>query len=165
MQGIFQYQVPGQKAQANQVQSKSSSPEGMNQFKGQEAPQPSFNKDIFTRILLLLVQLLEQITSSQNGGNQPHDCDAPPDATTKALGEEDGGASPPIDGPPDVTTLAIGEEDGGLPPPVDGPPDVTTLAIGEEDGGLPPPVDGPPDVTTLAIGEEDGGYVPPDVKY
>lgn len=102
--------------------------------------------------------------------------------TTFAFGEEDRGE---CGGPPDATTLAVGEEDGGGPIPVEpdngigdgaGPPEFTTLAIGEEDGGAPVPVepgngigDGagpPPDATTLAVGEEDGGHVivKPDAK-
>ena len=90
----------------------------------------------------------------------------PPEATTLAIGEEDGGGFGPFppdpDGPPEATTLAIGEEDGGggypVKPPVGGgePPEVTTFAIGEEDGGGGFPGK-PPEVTTLAIGEEDGG--------
>nr|CAA6819183.1 MAG: Unknown protein [uncultured Thiotrichaceae bacterium] len=68
------------------------------------------------------------------------------------MANEDGGSPPskPVDpgAPPEVTTQAFGEEDGGLQPPTKpigpiSPPEVTTLAIGEEEGGLPPlePVD------------------------
>ncbi len=170
MNGIFNYQVPGQKAQVNQAQPKLSSPG--EQFKEPSDRKVSITPDVIAQILSLLAQLLENIDSPQNNGGQPHDCnDDLPDATTLAVGEEDGGTLPPHgrDDPPDATTLAVGEEDGGISPPIyEKPPTFTTLALGEEDGGgISPPIDKPPIATTLAIGEEDGGDLlvdnPPEI--
>ncbi len=178
MNGIFNYQVPGQKAQVNQAQPKLSSPD--EQFKEPSDRKVSFTPDIIAQILSLLAQLLENIGSPQNDGPPdattlavgeedggtlpPHDRGDPPDATTLAVGEEDGGTLPP----PDATTLAVGEEDGGISPPIyEKPPTFTTLALGEEDGGISPPIDKPPIATTLALGEEDGGDLlvdnPPEI--
>ena len=75
----------------------------------------------------------------------------------------DGAGPIPVDpstGGPEATTLAIGEEDGGGGGPIPVEP-----GGGIGDGAGPIPVDpdtGGPDVTTLAIGEEDGGGGPVD---
>ncbi|MEZ5479068.1 MAG: hypothetical protein R3E95_16775 [Thiolinea sp.] len=136
MNGIFNYQVPGQ-APATTPADKGQHGRGC----ADNAPRPfsgnnaAPGSELSEQLLTLLSQLLQQL---QNGHGKPE-----PDVTTLALGEEDGGGFPhPVD-KPDATTLAVGEEDGGgFPQPVDKPgkPDVTTLALGEEDGGLNGPV-------------------------
>lgn len=92
------------------------------------------------------------------------------EATTMAVGEEDGCPAP-------RTTMAIGEE--GKPPSTattlavgeeNTRPGVTSTAIGEEGGKPNPPMttkaigeEGkpPPTATTLAVGEESGKIKPP----
>jgi len=53
--------------------------------------------------------------------------------------------------PANATTMAVGEEDGGFQP--NKPGSYTTMAVGEEDGGYQP--NKPGGYTTMAVGEED----------
>ena len=83
--------------------------------------------------------------------------DAPPMATSMALGEEDKKPTPPHKKSPygDATTMMVGEEDKKPTPPTR-----STMAVGEEDKKPTPPKkdapkkDKPSGLTTLAIGEE-----------
>ena len=111
MIGLFNYQVPGQQNHTRPTESHSTNQQSMGHL---------FGGGISDQLSGFLQGLLGDIL-----GN---------------IGDAPGCIFPPAH-PPEITTLAIGEEDGGLQPPGGDHnlPDVTTKAIGEEDGGLQPP--------------------------
>lgn len=91
----------------------------------------------------------------------------PPEATTLAIGEEDGGGGSfpndpdgpfPIGGKPIPVEPDGGIGDGAGPIPIDGQPMPVEPDGGIGDGAGPIPF--PPEATTLAVGEEDGGGGP-----
>lgn len=164
MNGIFNYQVPGQKAQLNNIQNGNAGVGANDKSRFSGRSYSPFKPEALQQIKSL-VQLFTQLFGSQPNndqtgggkntetGSQKGHPTRPDFGTTQALGEEEGGANAP-NNPAQITTFAIGEEDGGNFPPASGG---VTAALGEEGGGPPTQQPNPPQLTTFAIGEEDGG--------
>ena len=121
---------------------------------GLDAPDGQ-TRDPFPPSLTAYIEVLRSVAAHLRGGDVAGAAEAitelkeqidSREPTTFAFGEEDRGE---CGGPPDATTLAVGEEDGSGPIPVEpdggigdgaGPiPDATTLAIGEEGRRRPDP--------------------------